>query len=202
MGLLHVLLGRATRSRLLSAALGVLALVSGSAVSSHAAVVGFTGTYDVANWTLTSDPAGGSGSVNTALAPASVTITGSDNFGAIGYIQVDTDYTVVAAGTGLVSFDWSYSSTDCCHFDSFGYLLNGSFTQLVQNDTQGSGSTQFNVVQGDTFGFRVRSIDNCCGAGVATISSFDAPVPEPTSMAIFGIGALGMAYGARRRRRA
>ena len=201
MGLLHVLLGRATRSRLLSAALGVLALVSGSAVSSHAAVVGFSGPYDVANWTLTSNPAGGSGSVNTALAPASVTITGSNDSGPFD-AQVDTNYTVVAAGTGLVSFNWSYSSSDFGSFDRFGYLFNGSFTQLAQNDSQGSGSTQFNVVQGDTFGFRVRSIDNCCGAGVATISSFDAPVPEPTSMAIFGVGALGMAYGARRRRRA
>ncbi|MFM7931485.1 MAG: PEP-CTERM sorting domain-containing protein [Pirellula sp.] len=32
------------------------------------------------------------------------------------------------------------------------------------------------------------------------MSSFDAPVPEPTSMAIFGLGALGMAFRAHRRR--
>ena len=98
-----------------------------------------------------------------------------------------------------MSFVWSYSSTDSGFYDGFGYLLNGSFFELARNSNQGVGSTQFSVVEGDTFGFRVFATDNCCGPGVVTISSFDAPVPEPTSMAIFGVGALGMAYGARRR---
>ncbi|MFM9064567.1 MAG: PEP-CTERM sorting domain-containing protein [Pirellula sp.] len=167
----------------------------------QAAVIGFTGPYDVSNWTLLSDPAGGNGSVNTSSAPASVTITGSGNGFAIGFVgNVNTDYTVVAAGTGVVSFNWSYSSTDVANYDGFGYLRNGSFTLLANNASQGSGFTQFSVVQGDTFGFRVYSTDNIFGPGVATISSFDAPVPEPTSMAIFGLGALGMAFRAHRRR--
>ncbi len=39
---------------------------------------------------------------------------------------------------------------------------------------------------------------NITGFRVAGLPS-SAPVPEPTSMAIFGLGAMGMAYRARRR---
>jgi len=69
----------------------------------------------------------------------------------------------------LIADDW----------DRFGYLLNGSFTQLARNDSQGSGSSQFSVLDGDTFGFRVFTVDNIVGPGVATISNFSAPVPVP-----------------------
>jgi hypothetical protein len=44
---------------------------------------------------------------------------------------------------------------------------------------------------------------NDLGFRVASLSSSDPPaVPEPTSMAIFGLGALGMAYRARRKSKA
>ena len=166
----------------------------------QAGVIGFTGPFDVSNWTLTSDPSFGDGSVDTALAPVSVTIIGSDNHWASDFFEtVNTDYTIVAADAFRVSFDWTYSCSDIELFDGFGYLRNGNFTELANNSLQGSGSTRFRVAQGDTFGFRVFAADNGYGPGFATISSFDAaPVPEPTSMAIFGFGALALAYRARR----
>jgi hypothetical protein len=126
--------------------------------------------------------------VDTSGAPASITITGSDNGGFSGFFgNVNTDYTIAAGLAGPVSFDWSYSSSDCCNYDGFGYLLNGNFTQLAQNDSQGSGSTQFNVLAGDTFGFRVFALDNAGSPGVATISNFSAPVPGP--LPLLGVGA-------------
>lgn len=81
----------------------------------------FAGAYAPANWTFTSDPALGDGSVDTSAAPASITITGSNNF--IVFSNVNTDYIIAAAHDGQVSFDWSYSSTDIGTFDGFGYLL-------------------------------------------------------------------------------
>lgn len=50
---------------------------------------------------------------------------------------------------------------------------------LAQNNSQGSGATAFSVLAGDTFGFRVYSLDSTFGAGVAVISNFSAPVPGP-----------------------
>ena len=158
----------------------------------------FAGVYAPANWTFTSDPALGDGSVDTSGAPASITITGSDNGGSLPFSNVNTDYTIAVGLAGPASFDWSYSSSDCCNFDGFGYLLNGNFTQLAQNSSQGSGFTQFNVLAGDTFGFRVFALDNAGSPGVATISNFSAPVPGP--LPLLGVGAA-FGYSRRLRRR-
>ena len=159
----------------------------------------FAGVYAPGNWTFTSDPALGDGSVDTSGAPASITITGSDNGFSSGFFSnANTDYTIAVGLAGPVSFNWSYSSTDSPPFDGFGYLLNGNFTLLADNVSQGSGFTQFNVLAGDTFGFRVFALDNCRDPGIATISNFSAPVPGP--LPLLGVGAA-FGYSRRLRRR-
>lgn len=159
----------------------------------------FAGAYAPSSWTFTSDPALGDGSVDISAAPAAITVIGSNNFLSTGFFDnVNTDYTIAAAASGPVSFDWSYSSTDDDFFDGFGYLLNGSFTQLADNASQGTGFSQFNVLSGDTFGFRVFATDNQVGPGNATISNFSAPVPGP--LPLLGVGAA-FGYSRRLRRR-
>lgn len=167
----------------------------------------FAGAYAPSSWTFTSDPALGDGSVDISAAPTAITVTGSDNgvqlfddeFNEIfPFVNVNTDYTIAAAASGSVSFDWSYSSTDEGFYDGFGYLLNGSFTQLADNASQGTGFSQFNVLSGDTFGFLVFTIDNTVGPGNATISNFSAPVPGP--LPLLGVGAA-FGYSRRLRRR-
>ena len=145
---------------------------------------------------------GGGGSVNTTGAPSSITLTGSDNT-----VGSYTDYYTTATAGGEVKFDWAYSSSDGDSFyDSFGYLLNGVYNQLADNDSQGSGTTTFNVAGDDTFGFSVFSMDGLFGAGVATVSNFSAPIPSsasasvPGPLPILGVGAA-FAYSRRLRRR-
>ena len=89
------------------------------------------------------------------------------------------------------------SSADFNFYDSLGYLLNGSFTQIADNGSQGSGFSQFNVLAGDTFGFRVFTLDDQFGPGIATISNFSAPVPGP--LPLLGVGAA-FSYSRLRRR--
>lgn len=93
--------------------------------------------------------------------------------------------TATAIASGTVNFNWSYSLVDEPAFDIFGYLLNGGFTALAGGLIYVPpppdvllGTASFNVVAGDTFGFRVTATDNAFGPGVATISNFTAPVPE------------------------
>ena len=161
--------------------------------------IGFSGPYAPANFTTTNTPAGTGGSANFAGAPASATFTSGDS--GVGGV---TDTIVLAAGDGLVTFDFSYSSDDFGTFDTFGFLLNGVYTQLVDNDGNPSGftgSASFAVLEGDTFGFRSTTADGGFGPGVAVVTNFNAPfqVPEPASMAIFGGLAVAGIAGYRRR---
>jgi hypothetical protein len=166
----------------------------------------FAGAYAPGSWTFTSDPALGDGSVNLAAAPDIVTLTGSDSGDATAYFgYVNTDYTIIAAASGPVSFDWSFFSQRVHSPDGFGYLLNGSFTQLADQSSLGSGFSQFNVLAGDVFGFRAYTLDNGVGPGLATISNFSAPIsgptPVPGPLPLLGVGAA-LSCSRRLRRRA
>jgi len=174
-----------------------LTLAAASSASA-ATVFGFQTPYAPINWTFTNSNA--DGSVNTGGAPASISLTGgNDGSGVPG----TTDYTTTAAAAGTVTFDWNYSTADDPFFDPFGYLLNGSFTQ-VTNDGGGvvqNGTSTFNVLAGDSFGFRIATSENNFGRASVTISNFSAPgpmappptsVPEPsTVLSLLVLGGLG-----------
>ncbi|NCS24621.1 MAG: PEP-CTERM sorting domain-containing protein [Microcystis aeruginosa BS13-02] len=171
-----------------------LTLAAASSASA-ATVFGFQDAYDPINWTFTNSNA--DGSVNTGGAPASISLTGGDN--GSGFSGT-TDYTTTAAAAGTVTFDWNYSTADVsAFFDPFGYLLNGSFSFVTSSPN--NGTSTFNVLAGDSFGFRVYTLDNRFGRGGVTISNFSAPgpvappptpVPEPsTVLSLLVLGGLG-----------
>jgi len=165
-----------------------LTLAAASSASA-ATVFGFQDAYDPINWTLTNSNA--DGFVNTGGAPASISLTGGDNG---SFSSGTTDYTTTAAAAGTVTFDWNYSTNDGPFFDPFGYLLNGSFIQVTDDggDLVQNGTSTFNVLAGDSFGFRIFTTDNIVGPGSVTISNFSAPVPEPsTVLSLLVLGGLG-----------
>ncbi len=99
-----------------------------------------------------------------------------------------TDLVTTATQAGLIQFDYSYSSLDSPGSDFAGYLLNGTFVQLA--DTSGeSGLAHFNVSLGETFGFRVTTVDNEFEPGILTISS---AVPEPRTGLVLLLGIAGI----------
>jgi hypothetical protein len=150
------------------------------------ASTGFGGIYDPSNWTLTLTNS--DGGIDTAGAPGSIEISSGDN----GTLYPGhTDYEITAPLAGVVSFDWTYHSTNAAPgWDPFGYLINGGFTQLTDDygpvDQSGSGS--FSVAPNDYFGFRASTYDNVAGRATTTISNFTAPVPIPTTLLLFGSG--------------
>ncbi len=159
-------------------------------VGEAAFAIGFEGAYDPTNWTLTNNNA--NGYVDTSNAPDSILQIGGDNGSGWGG---QTLYTTSAAGSGLVSFDWNYSTSDWnSSWDPFGTVLNGNFTQLTSGfSTNESGSYSFNVSQGDNFGFGIKTVDNVIGSGKVKISNFSAPVPEPITGLVLAAGMGGAA---------
>jgi len=174
------------------ALIGSLSLAALSlAFAAPAEAVDFTGSYAVGNWTTTVTN-GGDGSVNTGSAPVSIALTSSDND--VG--QSNVDFTIAAAASGTVSFDWNFSTNDTgASLDHFGYLLNGDFFQLTasKGSTSQSGSTSFDVITGDVFGFRADSFNSQSGSATTTITGFTAPDATPVPLESDALPIVGSA---------
>jgi len=132
---------------------------------------GFSGAYAPVNWT-TSAPVGGT--VNTAGAPASITMNGPNSFSA-----GNLDYTITITCPTTISFHWNVVHFDC-GFDEFFYGVNGTFTQLADCSDTGT-VTGVTVVPGDVFTFRVHTDDGFAGGLTSTISNFNHP-PIPNDV--------------------
>lgn len=167
--------------------------------AAHASTIsGFKGPFAVGNWSFATTD---NGAVNTVGAPASIVLTGGDSGSGL---DSTTDYTIQVAQDTLISFSWSYvTSDDDAFFDPFGYLLGTGlllFTQLTADGTDQpqSGAASVFVQAGESFGFRAFSIDSEFGAGTTTIGDFRASVPEPTAPALVGLALLAAAATRRR----
>jgi hypothetical protein len=183
-------------SRILPASL--LAVASACLLGSGAAwghgINGFTGPYAPEHWTLSRGF--GNGTVDLAGVPSSIVMIGSQNG-----IPANTDYVSTSIEDGHVMLDWNYVSDDDAGMDGFGFLRNGMFTLLA--DHNAAGFTQFDVDAGDSFGFRLATLDAQNAPGELTITFFSAPGdPEPSPVpAPLPWLALATGYGWSRRLR-
>lgn len=196
------ILNRSTLSVGAASLVGVAALLG----ANPAQASGFSGSYEPSNWDFTNSNA--DGFVNTTNAPSSISLTGGNNGSGSGG---QTSYTTTSAGTGLVSFNWNYTTNDWGpSWDPFGFILNGNFTQLSNSSGASSQSDTFSTLinMGDIFGFAIQTADNGFGAASVTVSNFHAPesepesVPEPASiLGLMTVGALGVGSALKRRKK-
>jgi len=170
-------------------------LLSLSAAPASAAIIGFTGPFDVSNWATVNQST--NGFFDTSGAPNSVVIYGgNDGSGQQGF----TSFSVVNPYPYKIqiTFDWSYTTADFSSFwDPFWvvtYFFGGNWTKITDDlgPASQSGSAKFGLLPLNVFSFRIETLDNYFGRGQVSISNF-AAVPEPTSMAVFGTALAGLA---------
>jgi len=130
----------------------------------------FSGAYAPANWTLTSASVDSDASVDTTNAPNSIIFNGNDS-NVDDCCELQDDYTVTVPTTGYISFTYDFVNNDEDELEEFYYLVNGTETLITSTSANGT-ITNIAVSNGDNFGFRIYTDDDCCGAGIATISNF------------------------------
>lgn len=133
-------------SFLLSLTLTPLLLGSALCSSSAKAITGFTSEYAPGNWsTLNINTNGG---VNASGAPNSIEIVSGNN---LSHAPGSSTFTTIAAGSGIVSYDWNFNTSDSPSWESLFSILNGRGAQLSSNPylTSQAGTYSFNVNTGE-----------------------------------------------------
>lgn len=201
--------GRAPKSLILWACLAGLT----GLLTQQEAQAGFTGAYSYPQYTLTLTDESGFALLATdpsygyAYSPdggLTMVIVGGNNGSGIGST---TDFTATAAQTGMVQFQYLFSTADqWAGYDFSGFLVGDVFNFLSEADGA-SGTTSFQILEGERFGFRVVTLDNVGEPGILTISSFTAPqadsasVPEPSMLPLLTIVVVAAAVLHNRSRR-
>jgi hypothetical protein len=153
---------------------------------------GFVGYYAPGNFTLTNSLA--DGFVTAAANGDWLALTGgNDGSGVFG----TTELSIVAAASGVVTWDYSFASLDLPEQDYVEYRLGNVYVKFASINGQSS-TVAFPVVAGQVFGWRMVTLDNIFEPGELTLSNFSAPeavdLPEPGSALLSFIG-LAAVFG-------
>jgi hypothetical protein len=127
----------------------------------------FTGPFATSNWDVLEE-----GNSMAAFSGNTILLLTGSNGSETP--QANVDVTIVIPVDGTVSFDWDYETSDGPEWDPFGYLLNGNFFELTDEDGSDfqSGFESIPVSAGDIFGFRQNTVDDIFGEAVTEINNF------------------------------
>jgi hypothetical protein len=158
---------RSFKSMRAAVAAGALVLALGAGASAQASTTNLAGDMALNTWSTSTDA--GSGGYVTKKRSGDIALTSSDN-GNNG----NTDFFHAITGTGgTLSFDWAYTTNDdAARYDPASYFINGLVTTLADGgDRNLYGSQSLALLAGDTFGWRIYSLDGGGGASVLSVNN-------------------------------
>lgn len=188
----------------------VAAFLCGTISHATAEVIGFTGAYSPANWTVTTTGSVSGSSVT--FTSSSLTLVGGDSVagcigGSYGFIGPCETRVITTFIDNPFSFHWTYSTVDLGGpaGDLFGVIVNGVRTVLSDAAGPSNQSGDFLVNAVSSFGWFINCTDCFRGSATARISDFRAgstvtSLPEPGSLALLGVVLAGIGVTARRKR--
>jgi hypothetical protein len=193
-------------------ALGLATLTALGLAASQPARADFSGAYAASNWTA-------SGDLTPTVTASNGTSTLDFNYSVPGlsaysYAAQTWTYAVTAAGTGPVTFNYSFTfNNGYSQAQAFFQVVSNGATTTFYNSYSGpttiSGTGTVTAVSGTPLQFQIGG-DNYDSSttftGDLTLTNFVAPAaaPEPSQYAGLGLGVLGLAglaFKARRQTR-
>jgi|LakMenE18May11ns_1017448.scaffolds.fasta_scaffold9949948_5 hypothetical protein len=187
-----------------------IALVSACLLPAAAGAAGFSGSFNPANWSIVNVGGGLDQTLSGSGTPPGYTCVGNQvacaeqvdaNTGAVDVVGSvvnlpgggtsttarTTTWTVTnGAQISDLSFNWRLTTYGSgASNQRVSYLIGGIETPLGSSDGNNGSVTNIALAAGQTFGFRVSTIDNTGDYGVLSITGFDAAirVPAPLPMA-------------------
>jgi hypothetical protein len=109
-----------------------------------------------------------------------------------------SDFSLLAPGAAFGGFGLDLDTTESAGFAALGFVPSLSGNVTIMGELSLSEDVPFTTDAGVLVVTDFSDFDGATFTGEFPSSA----VPEPTSMAIFGLGALGMAYRARRKLKA
>lgn len=141
---------------------------------------GFVGDFSIDNWTLS--PNGGI--IDTTQTPSKLILYNADN----NTGEQNTTVLITSPLSGNVSFDWdvtNINSTYSLYWDPFIFIINNTNIVLTNGDDfSGSGSFNYSINVGDTFGFNAKTLDSIDGYYKNMILNFRFEQQQPTNPVI------------------
>ncbi|MBV9771926.1 MAG: putative Ig domain-containing protein, partial [Bryobacterales bacterium] len=192
--------GNGTINVTVTDAAGGTATASFTISSAVSTTVGFTGPYQLQYW-MPSGSNGGTTTITPASGPStSAQFAYSINTGGGGVSARTWTFQDTAAGTGNVSFNWSYTGFHAYYeVTALFQVFAGSNVVTLYNPMQqncctspsggftASGTGTIAVTQGQAFGFTVGGSNydtNSVLNGTLTITNFSAPFAPPANLTI------------------
>lgn len=173
----------------------------------NAAPIGFNGFYDYSTWT-SSETYGGATVSSVDATKQTLTLMEPNSYPTTPWAPQEFLFSHTVSTSGLLSFNWAFNAVvdACC--SGLNFYVNGTLYNLFGgtmgnpykwDGAIGSGTFSTTVNAGDTIKFAAFSADSCCGATTNTITNFNAQVPAPATLALLGLGFVGLVQTRRRK---